>query len=179
MVGGGPRKPIGRYWPISQPFMARYSKFLCLVKACENPHWFLFHKRLPSVHRLAARGRWSDKGQSRQFFSAKNPKFSIFARNTWYTSNESWDYVEFKFTTKKYDLIEKNDKKFHFSHFCLENEADNFFSRANFSIFYIKMASPGAGRSFNLKSHQRRSLLIWNRQEISWAMGHHGPPRPV
>ena len=78
VVGGGPRWPIGRYWPISQPFMVRFSKFLCLVKACENRHWFLFHKRLPIVHRLVARGRRSDDGQSRQFFQPRKSKIFNF-----------------------------------------------------------------------------------------------------
>ena len=57
----------------------RYSKFLCLVKACENPHWFLFHKWLPIVHRLAARRRRSGEGRSCQYFQLKNSKFSIFS----------------------------------------------------------------------------------------------------
>ena len=64
---------------LSQPFMVRFSKFFCLVKACENRHWFLFHKWLPIVHRLAARGRQSGEGQSRQYFQAKNLKISIFS----------------------------------------------------------------------------------------------------
>ena len=72
------------------------------------------------------------------FFQQKIQNFQFLARNTWYTSNESWDYVEFKFTTKKNYLIEKNEKKNHFSHFCLENEADQLSSQANFSIFYKK-----------------------------------------
>ena len=49
------------------------------------------------------------------FFQQKIQNFQFLARNTWYTSNESWDYVEFKSTTKKYDLIEKNEKKFIFA----------------------------------------------------------------
>ena len=156
-------------WPISQPFVVQFSKFFFVVKACENRHLFLFHKQLPIVHRLAARGRWSDKGQSCQFFSAKIQIFQFLARNTWYTSNESWDYVEFKFTTKKYDLIEKNDKKSHFSHFCLENEADHFFSRANFSIFYNKNFKSGFTRGWQKLQLEKSpkessvSLLIWNR----------------
>ena len=64
---------------LSQPFMVRISKFFCLVKACENPHWFLFHKWLPIVHRLAARRRRSGEGRSRQYFQVKNSKFSIFS----------------------------------------------------------------------------------------------------
>ena len=73
--GGGSSSPPY----LSQPFMGRFSKFFCLVKACENRHWFLFHKWLPIVHRLAARRRRSCEGQSRQYFQAKNPKFSIFS----------------------------------------------------------------------------------------------------
>ena len=34
---------------LSQPFMVRFSKFFCLVKACENHDWFLFHNWLPIV----------------------------------------------------------------------------------------------------------------------------------
>ena len=111
------------------------------------------------------------------FFQQKIQNFQFLARNTWYTSNESWDYVEFKFTTKKYDLIEKNDKKSHFSHFCLENEADHFFSRANFSIFYNKDFKSGFTRGWQKLQLEKspkesfESLLIRNRQEFSWAMG--------
>ena len=38
---------------------------------------YSFHKQLPMVHHLAARRCQSDEGLSRQFFRAKNPKFSI------------------------------------------------------------------------------------------------------
>ena len=116
------------------------------------------------------------------FFQQKIQNFQFLARNTWYTSNESWDYVEFKFTTKKYDLIEKNDKKSHFSHFCLENEADHFFSRANFSIFYNKNFKSGFTRGWQKLQLEKspkesfESLLIQNRQEISWAMGFQSHP---
>ena len=67
-LGGGSWSPPC----LSQPFMDRFSKFLCLVKAFENRHWFLLHKQLSIVHRLAARGRRSDEGQSRQYFQGKN-----------------------------------------------------------------------------------------------------------
>ena len=67
-MGGGLLEPPY----LSQPFMVRFSKFFCLVKACENRHWFLFHRRLPTIHRMAARCRRSDEGQSRQYFQAKN-----------------------------------------------------------------------------------------------------------
>ena len=119
------------------------------------------------------------------FFQQKIQNFQFLARNTWYTSNESWDYVEFKFTTKKYDLIEKNDKKSHFSHFCLENEADHFFSRANFSIFYNKNFKSGFTRGWQKLQLEKspkesfESLLIRNRQEFSWAMGFRSPPPTV
>ena len=45
------------------------------------------------------------------FFKKKIQNFQFLARNTLYTSNESWDHVEFKFIAKKYDLVEKNEKK--------------------------------------------------------------------
>ena len=79
-VGGrGHDGPMRGKWPISQPFVVQFSKFFFVVKACENRHLFLFHKQLPIVHRLAARRRQSDEGLSRQFFRAKNPKFSILS----------------------------------------------------------------------------------------------------
>ena len=69
------------------------------------------------------------------FFQQKIQNFQFLARNTWYTSNESWDYVEFKSTTKKYDLIEKNEKKIIFLIFasktrptsCLRGPISRFF----------------------------------------------------
>ena len=77
LPGGGGALGAPPY--LSQPFMGWFSKFLCLVKACENPHWFLFHKWLPIVHRLAVRRRRTGEVQSRQYFQAKNSNFSIFS----------------------------------------------------------------------------------------------------
>ena len=67
-VGGGSSSPPY----LSQPFMVRISKFFCLVKACENPHWFLFHRQLSIVHHMAARRRQSDEGHSHQYFQGKS-----------------------------------------------------------------------------------------------------------
>ena len=67
------------------------------------------------------------------------------------------------------ELIEKNDKKFHFSHFCLKNEADQLTSLANFLIFYIKNFKSGFSRGWKKLQLQKSpkessvSLLIWNR----------------
>ena len=36
--GGGHDGPMRGKWPISQPFVVRFSKFFCLVEAFENPH---------------------------------------------------------------------------------------------------------------------------------------------
>ena len=66
-VGGAPGAPY-----LSQLFMVRFSKFFFLVKACENRHWFLLHRRPPIFHRLAARCRRSGEGQSWQYFHVKN-----------------------------------------------------------------------------------------------------------
>ena len=75
--GGGPRWPHER--KMADISAVQFSKFFFVVKACENRHLFLFHKQLPIIHRLAARRRQSDEGLSRQFFRAKNPKFSILS----------------------------------------------------------------------------------------------------
>ena len=75
VTSGRPSRCGGGSWSppyLSQPFMVRFSKFFFLVKACENRHWFLFHRRLPIFHCMAARGRRSDEGPSRQNFHAKN-----------------------------------------------------------------------------------------------------------
>ena len=116
------------------------------------------------------------------FFKKKIQNFKFLARNTWYTSNESWDYVEFKFIAKKYDLIEKNEKKILFLIFASKTRLTRCLRRP-ISRYYIKkiskVASPGAGRSFNLKSHQRRALYlctfgIGRRSTERWASG--APP---
>ena len=41
-----------------------------------------------------------------------------------YTSKESWDYVQFRFSKKKYDLLDKNWRNFDFSDFRIKIEAD-------------------------------------------------------
>ena len=76
---------------------------------------------------------------------------------------------------KKYDLILENGEKIHFSNFCLKNEADQVSLRADFSKLYqqiSKMALPGAGRSFNLKSHQRRTHYLHPIQNGSQSPEH-------
>ena len=85
------------------------------------------------------------------------------------------NYVEFKFTTKKCDLIEKNEKNLIFLIFALKMRPTIFF-RGPISRYFIirisKVASPGAGRSFNLKSHQRRALNL-----CSFGIGRSSPER--
>ena len=141
--GGGSSSPPY----LSQPFMGRFSKFFCLVKACENLHWFLFHKWLPIVHRLAARRRRSGEGQSRQYFRAKNSKFSIF-------SYKYVIYLKWKLKLCRIQIhdktiwfvSEKLEKSLFFS-FCLKNEADQVSSTANFSNFFVTKLKNGLTRS--------------------------------
>ena len=170
-------------WPISQPFVVRFSKFFCLVEAFENPHWFLLHKRLSIVHRLAARGRRSDEGQSRQFFQAKNPKFSILSYKHVIYLKWKLKLCRIQIHNEKIWFDSRKFKKIHFSDFCLKNEADQVSSRADFSKSYqqiSKMALPGAGRSFNLKSHQRRTHYLHPIQNGSRSPEHGAivPPPP-
>ena len=110
---------------LSQPFVVRFSKFLCLVKACENRHWFLFHNWLPTIHRLAARGRQSGEGQSRQYFKAKNPKISIF----------SYKYVIYLKWKLKLCRIQIHVEKTWF-------DGKNFFKNPIFIIFASKRGWP-------------------------------------
>ena len=109
------------------------------------------------------------------FFEQKIQNFQFWATNMLYTSNESWNYVEFKFIMKKIWFDSRKFKKIHFSDFCLKNEADQVSSRADFSKSYqqiSKMALPGAGRSFNLKSHQRRTHYLHPIQNGSQSPEH-------
>ena len=55
-----------------------------------------------------------------------------------YTSKESWDYVQFRFSKKKYDLLDKKWRNFDFSDFCVKIEADQMPSKQNFSKFWKK-----------------------------------------
>ena len=48
---------------------------------------------------------------NKNFFYQRTKTFQFWATNMLYTSNESWNYVEFKFIMKKYDLILENGKK--------------------------------------------------------------------
>ena len=141
-----------------------------------------YHKQLPIVHRLAARGRRSDEGQLRQFFSAKNPKFQFFSyRHVIYLKRTHFS-CRIRIHNKKWDLILKNRKKIHFSYFCLKNEGDQVTSRADFKKLcqqISKMTLSGSGRSFNLKSHQRRTHSLHScgngrRSPERWASG--APP---
>ena len=143
--------------------MVWFSKFFCLVKACENRHWFLLHKRLSIVHRLAARGRRSDEGQSRQFFQAKNQKFSILSYKHVIYLKRTHFSCRIQIHNKKIGFDWRKWEKISFSNFCLKNEGDQVFLRADCAKLYqqiSKMTLSGSGRSFNLKSHQRRTHYL-------------------
>ena len=73
------------------------------------------------------------------FFKKKIQNFQFLARNTLYTSNESWDYVEFKFTTKKiwFDW-EKWQKISFFSFLPWKRGRQLFFAGQFFNILYKK-----------------------------------------
>ena len=155
--------------------MVRFSKFLCLVKACENCHWFLFHNQLPIVYRLAARRRWSDEGLSRQIFLAKNPKFQFFSyRHVMYLKRTHFSW-RIQIDKEKIGFGWRNWEKIHFSNFCLKNEGDQVSSRVHFAKLYhqiSKITLSGSGRSFNLKSLQRRALYL-----CSLGIGRRSPER--
>ena len=131
---------------------------------------------------MAARRCRSDEGLSRQIFQAKNPKFQFFSyRHVIYLKRTHFS-CRIRIHNKKWDLILKNRKKIHFSYFCLKNEGDQVTSRADFKKLcqqISKMTLSGSGRSFNLKSHQRRALYlcsfrIGRRSPERWASG--APP---
>ena len=171
VVGGGPGSPsadiglyLSRLWPNFQNSFVWWKLVKILIDFYSISDFLAFIVWPLEVAEVTKVSRVN-------FFQQKIQNFQFLARNTWYTSNESWDYVEFKFTTKKYDLIEKNDKK---SHFCLENEADHLFSRANFSIFYKKNFKSGFTRGWQklqLEKSPKKSfvsLVIRNWQEIKY-----------
>ena len=136
---------------LSQPFMVRFSNFFCLVNACENRHWFLFHKQLPIVHRMAARGRRSGEGQSRQYFLAKS-QFSQFLSyiNVIYLKRTHFS-SRIQIQTKKYGSL------LNFSIFGSKKRLTRCL-RWLISWFFLqqtsKMALPGVVKRFELKSHQ-------------------------
>ena len=69
----------------------------------------------------------------------------------------------------------RNWKKIRFSNFCLKNEGDQVSSRVDFAKLYqqiSKMTLSGSGRSFNLKSLQRRALYL-----CSFGIGRRSPER--
>ena len=70
------------------------------------------------------------------FFQQKIQNFNFLATDMLYTSKERIFHVEFKFITKKWDLIVKNWNKMHFSHFCLKNEGDQVSSQADLEKLY-------------------------------------------
>ena len=55
-----------------------------------------------------------------------------------YTSKESWDYVEFRFSKKKYDLLKKKWFNFDFSDFRVKIEADQMPSKRDSWNFWKK-----------------------------------------
>ena len=152
-MGGGSSSPPY----LSQPFMVRFSKFFCLVKACENRHWFLFHRRLPTIHRMAARRRRSDEGQSRQYFQAKN-QISQFLSYIYVIYLKRTNFsCRIQIQTKKYDSLLENLKKFEFFRFWVKTRLTRSLRWLISWIFWQqnwKMALPGVVKRFELKSHQ-------------------------
>ena len=169
---------------LSQPFMVRFSKFFFLVKACENRHWFLFHRRLPIFHRMAARGRRSDEGPSRQNFHAKNEISQFLSHiNVIYLKRTHFS-SRIQIQTKKYRfIIEKFEKKLNFSIFwskarltrCLRWVVSQFFWQQN-----SKMALPEVVKRFEAKSHQIWAQYLQpvrNGGRLSPRGGYSSPPR--
>ena len=79
-----------------------------------------------------------------------------------YTSKESWDYVECRYSKKKYDLLEKKWLNFDFSDFRVKIEADQMPSKQNFSKFWKKipkMDLPGPVRYWKEQSHEKWAHL--------------------
>ena len=141
-MGGGSWSPPY----LSQPFMVRISKFFCLVKACENRHWFLFHRRLSIVHHMAARRRRSDEGQSRQYFQGKNQISQFLSYiNVIYLKRTHFS-CRIQIQTKKYGSLVKKLKKIEFFCFWVKNEADQVSLTANFSIFLATKLKNGLTR---------------------------------
>ena len=127
--------------------MVRFSKFFCLVKACENRHWFLFHKQLAIVHRMAARRRRSREGQSRQYFQAKKQKILIFSYK--YVIYLKWKLklCRIQIYDEKIWFDGKKYEKSPFFSFLPQNEADQMSSTANFSNFFATKFKNGLTRS--------------------------------
>ena len=72
-------------------------------------------------------------------------------------------YIEFNFIQKKYDLFEKNLKKSNFSNFFFKTDADHFSLSAYFSNLcqeISKLSSSVLWRSFEIKTHQRRTHYL-------------------
>ena len=127
--------------------MVRFSKFLCLVKACENRHWFLFHKRLPIVTVWPLDVAEVAKVSRVNIFKQKKQKFLIF----------SYKYVIYLKWKLKLCRIQIHDEKIWFDgkkyekspffSFLPQNEADQMSSTANFSNFVATKFKNGLTRS--------------------------------
>ena len=69
--GGGPGRPGSRNDIVTTTNLVRFSKIFFLLKAYENCHHFLFHRKLPNIDRLSSTRLRSDKGQQRHLYRAK------------------------------------------------------------------------------------------------------------
>ena len=143
---------------LSQPFMVRISKFFCLVKACENPHWFLFHRQLSIAHHMAARRRQSDEGHSYQYFQGKSQILQFLCYiNVIYLKRTHFS-CRIQIQTKK-SMIHywKIWKNLNFSDFWVKTRLTRSLRWLISWIFWQqnwKMALPGVVKRFELKSHQ-------------------------
>ena len=83
--------------------------------------------------------------------------------------------------TKKYDLMVKNLKKVHFSHFCLKTRLTRCLRRLISQIFLqqnSKMAWPGVVKRFEVKSHQIWALYLQPVRNGGWLSPRGGSRSP-
>ena len=123
----------------SPPYLSQWSNFQNffvwwkLVKISID----FYHKWLPIIHSLAARGRRSDEGQSCLISSEKIQKFQFFSHKHVIYLKRTHFSCRIQLHDEKIWFDGKKLKKFQFFNFFVKNEGDQVSSMANFSNFFI------------------------------------------
>ena len=120
----------------------------------------------------------------KKFQAQKSWNFKFWPTDALYTSKESWEHVQFRFSKKKYNFVQIFFF-FHFFDFRGMVRAGRKFSMSSFSKFSKKNSRNDSTRvclrlkGTNSESGSNFEASTWEPQEIDYASGHKVPPPRV
>ena len=121
----------------------------------------------------------------KNFQAKKSWNFKFWPTEVLYISKESWEQVQFRFSKKKYNFVQKNIFFFHFFDFRGMVRAGQKFSMSIFSKFSKKDSRNDSTRAWlryrgtKSGSGSNFGASPWELREINYSCGHKVPPPQV